>query len=60
MLAEAGVTDLSCYGRDATPMLDLYMDPPDGSEPAILAGPPGTAPRVPTVGNTAGQETSHD
>ena len=54
MLAEAGVTDLSCYGRDATPMLDLYMDPPDGSEPAILAGPPGTAPRVPTVGNTAG------
>jgi NAD(P)-dependent dehydrogenase (short-subunit alcohol dehydrogenase family) len=40
VLADAGVTDLSPYGGGDSPVLDLYIDPPDGSEPSILA--PGT------------------
>jgi NAD(P)-dependent dehydrogenase (short-subunit alcohol dehydrogenase family) len=40
VLAEAGVSDLSPYGGGDAPVLDLYIDPPDGSEPSILA--PGT------------------
>jgi NAD(P)-dependent dehydrogenase (short-subunit alcohol dehydrogenase family) len=37
VLAEAGVSDLSPYGGGDSPVLDLYIDPPDGSEPSILA-----------------------
>jgi NAD(P)-dependent dehydrogenase (short-subunit alcohol dehydrogenase family) len=37
VLAAAGVTDLSPYGGGDSPVLDLYIDPPDGSEPSILA-----------------------
>ena len=37
VLAEAGVSDLSPYGGGDNPVLDLYIDPPDGSEPSILS-----------------------
>jgi citronellol/citronellal dehydrogenase len=37
VLADAGVSDLSPYGGGDSPVLDLYIDPPDGSEPSILA-----------------------
>jgi citronellol/citronellal dehydrogenase len=37
VLAETGVSDLSRYGGGDAPVLDLYIDPPDGSEPSILA-----------------------
>jgi NAD(P)-dependent dehydrogenase (short-subunit alcohol dehydrogenase family) len=37
VLADTGVSDLSRYGGGEAPVLDLYIDPPDGSEPSILA-----------------------
>jgi NAD(P)-dependent dehydrogenase (short-subunit alcohol dehydrogenase family) len=37
VLAEAGMRDLSPYGGIDAPVLDLYIDPPDGNEPSILA-----------------------
>jgi len=46
VLAEAGVSDLSPYGGGDNPVLDLYIDPPDGSEPSILSPREGDSPRV--------------
>lgn len=38
VLAGIGVTDFAArYGGGDAPVLDLYIDPPDGTEPAILA-----------------------
>ena len=37
VLTEARVSDLSPYGGGDVPVLDLYIDPPYGSEPSILA-----------------------
>jgi NAD(P)-dependent dehydrogenase (short-subunit alcohol dehydrogenase family) len=34
VLAEAGVSDLSRYGGGDAPVLDLYIDPPDGNVPS--------------------------
>jgi citronellol/citronellal dehydrogenase len=37
VLRETGITDLSGYGGGDSPVLDLYIDPLDGSEPSILS-----------------------